>query len=190
MNKPTLLPSRDAVTGFQVNTVLQIVQTVGQFLVQPDIDAANPHKPGGSMDGGARDSATVTFIKACEKLDLILEDKGRWDMEVQQLLELQLAKLMRDQMAFLAAQTAASLALNSPTYLHQPTIVNAGDGNFIALLGDPENPACIGIGGSPAEACADFDKSFTGQTTPNQIRWLKEHPDKPAPTPKKPRKKK
>lgn len=183
------MPSRDAVTGFQVNTVLQIVQTMGQFLTQPDIDAANPHKPGGSMDGGARSSAEVTFVKACEKLDSILEEKSRWDLEIQRLLELHLAKLMRDQMIFLQAQTAASLAINTPTYLHEPTIINAGDGNFIALLGDPTHPACIGIGNSPEAACLDFDKSFRGEVTENQLKWLAEHPDT-IPAPKKPRKKK
>lgn len=183
------MPSRDAVTNFQVATILGIVQTMGSFLAQPDIDPNHPHKPGGSMDGGARSSAEVTFIKACERLDSILEEKSRWDLEIQRLLELQLAKLMRDQMVFLAAQTAASLAINTPTYLHEPTIVNAGDGNFIALLGDPDKPACVGIGRSPEEACRDFDKSFSGQTTENQIRWLQEHPDTPAKT-KNTRKKK
>lgn len=179
MNK--LMPSRDAVTSFQTSTILAIVQTMGQFLAHPDVDPANPHKPGGAMDGGARASAEVTFIKACERLDSILDDKTRWDLEIQRLLELHLAKLMRDQMVFLQAQTAASLALNTPSYLHQPTIINAGNGDFVALLGDPDKPACIGLGKSPAEALADFDKSFVGQTTENQIRWLQEHPDVPAP---------
>lgn len=182
-----MLPSRDAVTGFQVNTVLSIVQTMGQFLSSPDIDPANPHKPGGSMDGGPRASAEVTFTKACEKLDSILEDKSRWDLEIQRLLELQLAKLMQEQRVFLAAQTAASLALNTPTYLHEPTIINAGDGSFVALLGDPDAPACLGIGDSPEAACQDFDKSFKGEVTESQLKWLSEHPDE---TPKKPAKKK
>lgn len=188
MNKPTMLPSRDAVTGFQVNTILQIVQATGAFLVHPDVDPANPHRPGGSMDGGARASAEVTFIKACERLDAILEDKSRWDLELQRLLELQLAKLMQEQRIFLVAQTAASLALNTPTYLHQPTIINTGDGTFVALLGNPESPSCVGIGKSPEEACADFDRSFKGELTQNQLDWLAAHPD--TPLPKKPRKKK
>lgn len=92
-------------------------------------------------------------------------------------------------MTFLAAQTAASLAINTPTYLHEPTIINAGDGNFVALLGDPDNPACLGIGNSPEAACQDFNKSFNGETTENQLKWLAEHPDN-TPTPKKQRKKK
>lgn len=190
-SKPQLMPSRDAVTAYQTATILSIVNTMGQFLSQPDVDAANPHRPGGALDGGPRDSATVTFIKACERLDAILEDKSRWDMEIQRLLELQLAKLMRDQMTFLAAQTAASLALNTPTYLHKPTIINAGDGNFVALLGDPDRPACLGIGDSPEAACRDFDASFRGELTENQLKYLqehpdnKEHPDKPAKTRKK-----
>lgn len=187
--KPQLMPSRDAVTAFQINTCLSIVNSMGAFLAQPDIDAANPHKPGGSMDGGARSSAEVTFVKACERLDSILEDKSRFNMEIQRLLELQMVKLANEQMLFLAAQTAVSLALNTPTNLHRPEIINAGNGDFVAILGDPEHPACLGVGRSPAEACADFDKSFTGQTTENQIRWLQEHPDKPA-APKKSRKKK
>lgn len=185
-----MLPSRDAVTAHQVNTVLGIVQTVGQFLAQPDIDAANPHKPGGSMDGGPRDSATVTFIKACERLDAILEEKPRWDMEIQRLLELQLAKLMQEQRIFLQAQIAASLALNTPSYLHQPTIINAGDGNFVALLGDPDAPACLGIGNSPEAACQDFDRSFKGEITESQLKWLAEHADDKQTTPKQTRKKK
>lgn len=181
MNKPTLVPSRDAVTNFQVATILGIINTTGQFLVQPDIDAANPHKPGGSMDGGARTSAELTFCKACERLDTILADTARWDLELQRLLELHTVKLMNEQMLFLRAQTKASEALATPAYMHQPTIINAGDGNFVALLGDPEAPACLGVGRSPEEACRDFDKSFTGGVTASQLQWLKEYLDKPTP---------
>lgn len=191
MNKPQLMPSRDAVTAYQTATILSIVNTMGQFLAQPDIDPAHPHKAGGAMDGGPRDSATVTFIKACERLDAILEDKSRWDLEIQRLMELQLVKLMNEQRIFLAAQTAASLALNTPTYLHQPKIINAGDGTFVALLGDPEHPACLGIGDSPEAACRDFDASFRGELTENQLKYLQEHPDNKEQTaPKQPRKKK
>lgn len=192
MNKPQMMPSRDAVTAFQVNVCLGIANSLGAFLTHPDVDPVNPHKPGGSMDGGARASAEVTFTKACERLDAILEDKGRWGLEIQRLLELHMVKLANEQMLFLQAQTAVSLALNTPTNLHKPTIINAGGGYFVALLGDPEKPACLGVGKSPEEACRDFDQSFTGQVTENQLQWLREHPDmpvKPELTPK-PRKKK
>jgi hypothetical protein len=173
------LPSRDAVTAFQINSCLSIAQSMGQFLAQPDIDPANPHKPGGAMDGGARASAEVTFVKACARLDSILEDQSRWNLEVQRLLELQMVKLMNDQMLFVRAQTAASLALNTPTYLHEPVIVNLGDGSYAAILGDFENPACIGIGPTPAEACADFDKAFRGESSENRRAWLAANPEQP-----------
>lgn len=177
MNKPQVIPSRDAVTALQVSTVLNIIQVIGPFLERAVVDPANPHVPGGAIDGGARMAAEATLIKACSRLDAVLEDKERWSMQIQNVMELQIVKMLSEQISFYQAQTLASRTLVLPHIQHHPSLARSEGGTWVAFIGPINKPTVFGIGATPELAMIDFDASFRGEVTESQLKYLAENPD-------------
>ena len=62
----------------------------------------------------------------------------------------------------------AEIARMRPSVLYRPRLVADGT-MWIALLGDDLQVGISGCGETPAEAMADFDKSFETQRTPAAV---------------------
>lgn len=172
------LPHPDVVTGNQIDNLLRIIGTLSMFLSNPMHDRENI--PGqNSPAGEVQDSAEATFMVVCSRLDDIVNDASRWNMDFQKKLEGQAAALQQHNADFLRAQTAASRELTTPHFRYRPNIKKLPNGmGWVVFLGDvdnePEN-SIAGVGKSPAAAVAAFDDIFQGNLPLEMLQWLAQH---------------
>lgn len=179
---PLQLPSREAVTGHQLDCLLGIIHTLRPFLMDEGnfriFDAVQEKRP--ELDGGAQASAVATFCNVCQRIDDMVSDKARWGTQTHDVLYENIQKHYESQIEFTKAQTEAAKGLVRPSFQLKPTLGVIPQG-FVAYYGDlsKEAGAIIGIGGTPEEALADFDAAFK-RTPAEQLRLVVETESLPA----------
>lgn len=173
------LPQRDEVTARQLGCLLQAAATLYPILLNHDPDKE-------SNNGGPLEAAEATFTKICDRIDSIIDDPKRWNLDLQNTLEMQLSELYQSHINLLRTQQAATSLLASPHTIHKPSLLKLEDGSWLAVLGDLNNPekCIIASGRNPAEAMMAWDMVFTGQMQPQTVE-LKEEPKQPARQPRK-----
>lgn len=185
MSKPVPIPARESVSHVQIGAVLDIISALQPYMLQShrEIDGNLPK----SLDGGVGAGATTTFLKACARLDSILDDSSRWSLAPYDELAMLMSDLHLKQSEFLEAQIESTKEVQRPSFQLRPVLA-VGNDKFLAIWGNPETPgsALIGIGDTPAEALRDFDKAFTRKVEQqHQIQATFESSDElPAKTPK------
>lgn len=180
-------PAPEQVTAQHVDNVLCILAELHHYLFpRPPVGPFESSTPQETprLDGEANIAATTTFIKACSRLDAILDDPDRWTLDPHKALYAAINANYAQQFEFLKAQTAASNSICRPMFLMKPDLARLEDGSFIAYVGDITTPGCglIGQGKTPAEAFADFDEAFHRE---QQIQLEKTEQPKPPKIPKK-----
>lgn len=165
-------PQRDSVTSIQVGVLLNIQSVMLTALLNAHQDQS-PDDP--KLDGGAQSSACVTFMKACDCLDSIIEDKSRWTLEAQDLLETKLAEVYDGQVHLLKRQSEAAKEVVTPHFRYNPRILKLLDGSYAAVLGDLADidNAIVGVGVTPKQALEAFDGMFDGNLPDHLLQWLK-----------------
>lgn len=171
-----IFPNREAVTTGQLQNAITVCSMAVTALI-------NPWK-GFVADGDetpkvpeARIALENTLIKACDRLDKILSDDRRWSIDYQMGLEDEFKKSHAFNLKFLEAQSAAAEEVASPHFQHRPKLAKSADGKlWVAILGDESDVsnAVVGMGRTPEEALAEFDKNFKGkENSPEVIAFLK-----------------
>ena len=186
-NKPSKAPAevilhRDLSTNQQIGMLLGVCANMSTVLLNPE--RAHENIPGAqSMDGEAHQAAAVTFMKACDRLDKILDDPARWGIDYQHRLEQQYEERHEAQLKMMAAQQSESLSrklsadhIRAPSFRYRPMLINE-DGTWVAFLGNPEDieNGISGVGPNPEAALRSFDASFDGKISPAVALWLKQH---------------
>ena len=166
------LPHRDAVTNFQINTLLNAVGLLANVLTNPprDIEGVPQH-----LDGGSKCAAEASFINVCSRIDEIVSDPTRWGFHFQEHLEYKLGELYQQEINLRNAQQRAIEEVNSPHRVYGPTLVKLKDGTFAAVLGDINDDiekCIVGVGVTPEEAIKAFDEVFKGEPSQAMINWL------------------
>lgn len=158
-----MVPNRETVGNEQISCLLHITQALQAYLLAPhrEFDVSNPHP---ELDGGALAAATVTFCNACKRLDEILGDSARWNLEKANDLYGALTKTQEEHQRFLAAQTKVAENALLPSTQLKPSIFQHG-GIFLAIYGDPAIPSghIVGRGHTPEAALRDFNLAFKRQ---------------------------
>lgn len=176
-------PSREAITNIQLSGLLAVLKSLEPYLFEPhaEVGQENPQ-----LDGGALASATVTFIKACNRLDALLDDPARWTMDGHDQIHRAIMATQMEQQRFLQAQQRAAEIVQRPSYQLRPTIVVV-DTYFVAYYGDASDASrCIvGRGDTPEKALIDFDEAF--KRTPDK-QWLVQPAAEPQPKPSRKKK--
>lgn len=188
-SQPMHVLHRDLSTQNQLAMLLSVSGTMMEFLTKEPKDADNipGQRP---LPGEARLAAEATLIKACARIDGILEDARRWGIDYQLSLEKlytkhfeQARKLSEKQAQFIMedsararAQKEAAEEVKSPHFQYRPSLLGLEDGSWVAFLGDPnkEGESIIGVGASPATALKAFDLVFRGKLTPAQEKLAAE----------------
>lgn len=155
---------RDTITLIQMQSLLSAVNAYMAFLSNANFEQEHsPHK--GPIDGGVKMAAENTFVKLCNRVDAMMDDDSRWNMEAQIDLEQSLMILYADQRAFIKHQREAVALMKSPHNRFKPLLVKLDNGSWAAFYGDPANEAAsiVGVGGCPEEALANFDDVFSGK---------------------------
>jgi hypothetical protein len=173
MNKTIPIPSREQVTQHQIGTVLSSIATLVPFfqLIRYEDDDSLKDGP---LDGGTKVAIQTTLIKACDRLDKILDDDARWSLDTTRTLETHLSGLYHEHAKLIRLQQQQIYNLNLPHVRHNPALGRLTDGSWIAFLGDLDdiNNAVVGVGGSPAQALEAFDEMFNGRIPSHLTAWM------------------
>jgi hypothetical protein len=136
------------------------------------------HDDDAPKNSEARIALENTLIKACDRLDKILEDDRRWSLEYQMNLEAEFHKSHAQNLNLLESQATAAAEVASPHFQYRPRIAKSQDGTvWMAILGDENDISrcIIGLGRTPEEALAEFDKKFQGkELSPEVDAFLKQ----------------
>lgn len=166
------MPTRESLTRTQLETLHTVIQALSPFLLGQDrhyFFHQAEEQVDKKIDGGVALSASLSFINVCSRIDAILEDKTRWDTSAHDRLYEAIASVQKAQVDYLNAQAEGAKMLQRPSIQFHPTVANDGQ-KFVAFYGDIDKPgyAVIGLGNTPAEALADFDRAFL-RTSQEQI---------------------
>lgn len=157
------VPPPEIITKQHIDNCLDIVGALHPYLFPPpQSPESSVPKDAQRLEGEALLAATSTFIKACSRLDNLLEDATRWTLDPHKKLYDLLNANYAQQFEFLKSQTQASNSLSRPFFLLKPDLVQTTDGEFVAYIGDVTTPGAglLGRGKTPNEAYADFDAAF------------------------------
>jgi hypothetical protein len=166
--KQTILPSRDSSNVTQLSALLATTQALQPYLILPPQELGTNPPP--ALDGGTVAAAATTFIKVCAKIDELLEDKSRWNLETQDAFYDAVIQTQEQQQKFLKTQTAAAASVMRPSYQFRPTLFLT-DGGYIAVHGDlTSSGVVIGSGPTPEAALLDFDAAW--QRRPDEQKVL------------------
>lgn len=181
--------SREDVTHQQVHTVLSIIQTMAGVLSRApslDDDEKNP-----GLDGGTSSAAQSTLIRACDRLDSILDDKSRWELGKENELHEAMVRLHDAQANLVRGQKEIAENYRRPSVMFRPSIAMVeGTGtvpHFIVYYGDIDRAGCsiIGRGPTPEAALLDFDEAFR-RTPEQQLQMILNLPKRKRTPPNEP----
>lgn len=168
------VPSREQIVNQQIQSLLSVAGVMAQ-IVKGDAESHT----GGSLDGGAKMAAEQTLIKACNRMDSILDAPSAWETTGYDGLINQLNAIYIAHREVLKLQSESVKALDRPSRRYSPTLVKLAPGQWIAVLGqltDLDN-SIIGIGDSPETALAEFDNSFKGIASKEVLTWAASYAD-------------
>lgn len=159
-NQQLPIPSRESTSHGQLNALLVITQALQPYLILPPQENI-PKDP--QIDGGTVAAAASTFIRTCAKIDELLADASRWNLESQDALYDSLVQTQEQQQKFLQTQTEAAALVLRPSFHLKPVLVLVDNG-YAAVYGDLTNGAgVVGFGVTPEAAFADFDAAWKRQ---------------------------
>lgn len=172
MSRPQIpyFPTKEEQTDRQLGPILAVIRELQPFLLEEIAEPGSVPKDR-SLDGGAASAATTTFIKACARLDSILEDAPRWTVKARDALIDAFIKTQKEQRRFIEVQRQSSEMLQAPHFILRPTLAISG-GRYVAFWGNINiaGEAVVGQGDTPEEALLDFDDAF--QRTPEEQIFL------------------
>lgn len=172
---PITLSMREMATAHQVSTILSVLgMTITAMSTTKDTytETSTPGT-GESLPAEAVTAAEVTFMTACDRLDIILKDDSRWDSKFQEQVEADYRTAMAENLASLRAQRKAAEESMSPHFRLSPQLLRMKDLAWAAVKGNPNTPnSIIGIGPTPEEALLAFDEAFAGRHTKFTQEWL------------------
>jgi len=166
--RPTIvLQTREVMTQAQVMPILHMVQALVSCLNGPAFMTDETARK--ELDGGVKAAMESTIVRACSRLDSILDENPRWTIS-----ESPVEKYLSTQSALAEAQMKLTQHAMKPHQRHKPALIKMSDGNWCAILGDVDDleNAVTGIGRTPQEALEAFDGMFTGQIPPALLDFL------------------
>lgn len=152
------IQSREEITTQQVGILLNIVHTMRGLVMQEPREHGEAHQ----LDRENHLAASSTLIRACQRLDDIIDGKDRWDLKTHSDVNKAILSVHKRQEELLQANLDLVRMHQRPSIQLKPQIATYGDQYFIAFFGQLERPgmAIVGRGPTPHEALLDFDRAF------------------------------
>ena len=153
-------PTVNVVNSDQIQTLLHIAICLTQML----------NSDSEKVDRNARDSACATYINTTNRLDSILQDDKRWQVESYDKIVESLQEMYNEQKVYMEKagkqadkDAALKTAMASPH--NRGTFFALNNGEFLCCDGDPSVVASIKATGiSPLAAAAAFDDIWEGRS--------------------------
>lgn len=184
----TPLPSRELVTHQQFQTVLDVLGSLQPFLLltQREMELGIPKE----LEGGIVASAATTFIKACDRLDTMLDDQSRWKLKENDELYAAMTAHYVGMSKVNEEQLKTFAQVQRPSHRLKPSVTTI-NGEFISFWGSPKLPGglVLGRGPTPEEALKDFDIAFSRKVD-EQLRFAPASEERIAAEPVEAKKKK
>lgn len=96
--------TKEELTNHQLGPILAVIRELQPYLLEDTIRSGETPTDS-SLDGGVSSAAETTFIKACARLDAILEDETRWTIKQHTDAVAEIVKTQQAQQKFIAIQT-------------------------------------------------------------------------------------
>lgn len=142
----------------QIKSLVHLLASFQAYLL---LDTRSSPDTSPELDGGVRDAAVATFSKICDRVDAILEDSSRWNLDFHDQLQKSVIDLQKGQKRLIDSQEQSVKMLRRPSYQLRPTLAMSGT-EYLAIWGDMTRPggAIVGHGPTPNAALLDFDAAF------------------------------
>lgn len=153
--------SREHTSREQLNSLLNAFSMTSSFLLHArDLEENTPE--GGKLDGGAKAAVEATVIGICTRLDALIADPSRWNMECQNDLESSLIAAYKQNVETGKQQAAAFADSQLPHHTFTPQFAKLTTGAWVAYYGDLADldNAIVGVGETPEQAVRAFDGAF------------------------------
>jgi hypothetical protein len=164
--RPINVSTRELSTQQQLHSLMQVAGMMWSVVHGPPQNPFDdaPLKP---QTGEGVIAAENCFIKTCAAIEKIVDDHQRWGFDFQKQLEEDYSAAMKMNLEYIRAQRDAAIEATSPHHVCNPALVRLADGNYAAVLGNPNDPlnSLTGVGRSPQEALEAFDEVFRGTVT-------------------------
>lgn len=170
------IQSREELTAHQVGILLNIVHTM-RAVAMPTGD-----------DNAPKSEHTIaaenTLIKACERIELLVEDNARWSLSQYNDTHKAILSAHKKQEQLMQANLELVEMHKRPSYQLKPTIATYANQYFLAFWGKLEEPGMVivGRGPTPYLALLDFDRAFH-RVPAEQFRIIADAMDAPSQEP-------
>lgn len=146
-----------------------VMRELQPYLLTEIVDIGVEHRP--DLDGGAGCAAAATFIKACGRLDDMLDDKSRWNLKENDELYQAITEQIKTASEVNRNQVEAIKRIQTPAVRLKPALSTIGN-EFIAFLSTSSLPGgtIIGKGKTPQLALEDFNAAFE-RVVEQQLRF-------------------
>lgn len=173
--EPISLQTREEITAHQVSILLNIVHTMRSVVASGPDEGKQPEY---------EIAAENTLIKACERLEALVEESPRWSMSQHNEIHKAIISAHKKQETMMDANLELIELHKRPSSLLKPQIATYANQYFIAFWGKLEEPgmSIVGRGRTPAEALTDFDRAFH-RTPDQQFRIIADRMDAPPAEP-------
>jgi hypothetical protein len=177
------LASRESVTTAQLTNLLGICgQMMSAMVVSAKLDETGEggvivKEPANSyLRGEARIAAEQLFVKACNCIEDMLADKGRWSLEQQRHLETKFNEEHAAHIGYIENQRKVAEEVASPHFCYRPKLAQMPSGTWVAFLGEKltDKTSLFGVGACPQEAMLAFDACFNGVLPEDVAAWLQQ----------------
>lgn len=138
----------------QVSIILSILETLWKSVCSPE---------NFQRDEESTVASSATWIKACDRLDTILDQSDRWappppgDHTKQVMDAVAIAQIRSNE-----AQTMLAYTLARPSSRFRPQLEKQRDGTWKAYYDKNTRNSIVGHGTTPDEALEDFDVQIMG----------------------------
>jgi hypothetical protein len=160
MEKPrqNVLPLKSAsdAVNSQINGCLAICALLQEYLLPGGRPSPFGGEPTAKVEAPrlVKESAELTFIHACNRLDSILNDPTRWDHDPRNFVERAGRDIVESEVLLRRVQAAAIAQNTRPCIQLRPLLSQVGK-VWLCVYGD-----VIGSGNTPEEAMASFDEAY------------------------------
>lgn len=166
-----MIPQREVLNQMQMDTLLRAAQTLMSALSHFPDDSDSPHKP--SADGGVRMAMDVSLCRILDRIDRVVLENSRWEVDSLKSVEEKLGALYESQRELLEIRKIVESQALAPHMKYKPVLMRVPDG-WIAVYGDANflDKSVVGYGETPALALKCFDLLFEGEVPQGLTDWI------------------
>jgi hypothetical protein len=151
----------------KVGTVLAVMGQCMPMILESTEDGFESKALRAKYEGGCSDSAQVTYINACSRLDTLLQDDSNWEVSRLDSVMKERSQQLHDLDLQIAQQKLArEKHFNRPSVRMQANLFRKGNVFYAALGSTMTDDSIYGSGASPEAAYLNLDEILSAMDSP------------------------